>query len=74
MNKEAKFKMGEVLIIVDGPNKSEVGKKVTVINTFNFVRNTKVSAVDVWEYKVKEGVKSLGWIPEYHLEPLIIPQ
>lgn len=67
---EKKFKIGDILIIVDGPNKSKIGKEVTVIDTFHFVRNTKVSAEDVWEYKVKEGIKSLGWIPEYYLEPL----
>lgn len=67
---EAKFIIGESLIIVDGPDKSEIGKEVVVIDTFNFVRNTKVSAVDVWEYKIEGSLKSLGWIPEYHLEPL----
>ena len=69
---EAKFNIGETLMIVDGPDKSEIGKEVTVIETFNFVRKSKVleSAVNIWEYKIKEGVKLLGWFPEYYLEPL----
>lgn len=67
---ESKFKIGATLIIIDGPDKSKIGKEVTVINTFHFIRNTKVSAEEVWEYKVKDGVKSSGWIPEYHLETL----
>lgn len=70
---EAKFKIGENLIIVGGPDKSKIGKEVVVVDTHHFVKNTKVSAVDMWEYNVKEDVKSLGWFPEYHLEPLGIP-
>lgn len=69
---EAKFKIGETLIIVDGPDKSKIGKEVVVIDTFHFIHKKKVveSVVDVWEYKVKDGTRSLGWISEYHLEPL----
>lgn len=70
---EANFKIGDNLVIVDGPDKSNIGKEVVAIDTFNFVRKTKVSAMNVWEYKVKEGVKELGWIPEYHLERLHKP-
>lgn len=69
---EAKFKISETLIIVDGPDKSKIGKEVVVSDAFHYVRKSRVneSAVDNWEYKVTDGIKSLGWITEYHLEPL----
>lgn len=70
---EAKFKIGETLIIGDAPDKSNVGKEVVVVDTFNFVWKTKVSAVNIWEYKVAEGIKPLGWFCEYHLERLNNP-
>jgi hypothetical protein len=76
MNKnmmEANFKIGETLKIVENPDESKIGKEVVVIDTFHFVRKSKVlaSAIDVWEYKVNDGIKSIGWIPEYYLESLI---
>ncbi len=66
---EAKFKIGETLMIVDGID-TEIGKKVVVIDTFHYVRKSRVkeSAVDNWEYKVADGIKSLGWYSEYLLE------
>lgn len=69
---EAKFKIGESLIIVEEPDESKNGKEIVVVDTFHFVRKSKSkqSAIDVWEYKVKKGEKLLGWIPEYHLVPL----
>ncbi len=72
---EANFKIGETLIVVNNPDESKNGKEVVVVDTFHFVRKSRVSesAVDLWEYKVKEGVKPLGWISEYHLEPLNKP-
>lgn len=71
---EAKFKIGETLIIVDGPYKSKIGKEVVVIDTFHFFRKSRVneSAIENWEYKVTDGIKSLGWITEYHLESTIL--
>lgn len=65
---EAKFKIGDILKIVDGPDESKIGKEVVVVNSFNFVRKTKVSAINMWEYKVNDGMESLGWISEYYLE------
>lgn len=70
---EAKFKIGETLIIGDAPDKSNDGKEVVVIDAAKFVRNTKVSAVEIWEYKVAEGANRLGWFSEYHLERLNKP-
>lgn len=73
MQMGAKFKVGETLIIVDAPDdNSKIGKEVVVIDTYHFIRKSKVSAsaIDVWEYKVKDNVRVIGWIPEYHLEPL----
>lgn len=70
---EAKFETGETLIIGDSPDKSYDGKEVVVIDARKFVRNTKVSAVEIWEYKVAEGTNRLGWLPEYHLERLNKP-
>lgn len=71
---EAKFKIGETLIITDHPNKLKRGKEVVVIDIFHFVRKSKVSesVVDLWEYKVRNGIRSIGWISECHLEPLKI--
>lgn len=69
---EAKFKIGETLLIVGGLDELNIDKEVIVIDTFHYVRKSRVneSAVDNWEYKVTDGIKSLGWITEYHLEPL----
>ena len=69
---EAKFKIGETLIITNDPDESKRGKEVTVVDTFHFVRKSKVteSVVALWEYKVEDGIKPIGWIPEYHLEAL----
>lgn len=69
---EAKFKIGETLIITDDPDESKRGKEV-VVDTFHFIRKSKVSesAVDLWEYKVKDETRIMGWISEYHLESLI---
>lgn len=70
---EAKFKIGETLIITDDPDESKRGKEVVVVDTFHFIRKSKVSesAVDLWEYKVKDETRIMGWISEYHLESLI---
>lgn len=70
---EAKFKIGETLIITDDPDESKRGKEVVVVDIFHFVRKSKVSesAVDLWEYKVKDGMGPIGWVSEYHLESLI---
>lgn len=70
---EAKFKIGEALIITDDPDESKRGKEVVVVDTFHFIRKSKVSesAVDLWEYKVKDETRIMGWISEYHLESLI---
>lgn len=68
---EAKFKIGDTLIITDDPNKSNIGKVVVAVDIFHFVRKSEVSAIDLWEYKVKDGIRLLkGWISEYHLESL----
>ena len=49
---EAKFKIGETLIITNDPDESKRGKEVTVVDTFHFVRKSKVteSVGDLWEY------------------------
>lgn len=68
---EAKFKIGETLMIVDGID-TEIGKEVVVIDTFHYVRKSRVKelAADNWEYKVTDGIKSLGWLSEDQLESL----
>lgn len=69
---EAKFKIGDTLIITDDPEKSNIGKVVVVADAFHFVRKSEASAIDLWEYKVKDGISLIkGWISEYHLESLI---
>ena len=70
---EAKFKIGETLIITDDPDESKRGKEVVVVDTFHCIRKSKVSesAVDLWEYKVEDGTRLIGWISEYHLKPKI---
>ena len=32
------------------------------------MNKSKLSAVEKWEYKVTDGVKSLGWIDECYLD------
>lgn len=70
---EAKFKIGETLIITSDPGESKRGKEVVVVDTFHFIRKSKVSdlAVGLWKYKVKDETRIMGWISEYHLESLI---
>lgn len=70
---EPLFKIGDTLRIVDHFDESKIGREVTVINSFNHVRKTNASIVDVWEYKVKEITGWEGWISEYHLLPLNKP-
>lgn len=67
---EAKFKIGDSLVIVEDPNETRIGKKVVVIDVFHYYRmnKSKLSAVEKWEYKVTDGVKSLGWIDECYLD------
>lgn len=35
---EAKFKIGDYLVIVEDPNETRIGKKVVVINVFHYNR------------------------------------